>query len=462
MGDYNDTPAPVLNRRRPSESEDDEDDAYNADNYYGNGGPRHMAPGRNDSDLGINGIDDGGYACAEDGAATGGNLSLELNPDGWARLQPTGPAMTAMLHALGVRGLRAEQCYDMPLAVAKRGMVCGLVMLYKWQPDRGDKVKWNTSHAIENDTNASMHERIKMTNQLVNSGAVTQAFIAAMLNMDATLLNVKRNCGDSIDLGSCLSILAAYTAPMTPLVRGAAICSSQKIRDAHNIAAALHRPSATRPDIPPETELANWIWTFGLYLKDWNPTAPDNAFYLDGCASDPVYLNKNAEDRSDPSPFYASHFNSWLDHTTEHLNEQIKTLRSHRVPFELYAIVEDPLPEDDALKHSVANGNFGRVKRGKGSANGGSVGSGDGFDVYGKERNGNANLIAKRRKKETSPERERAVATHNYETFVVEMMKLMASRGDLNVIVEQSCSSAPRNAPRPQQNGNRSSGTASE
>jgi Ubiquitin carboxyl-terminal hydrolase, family 1 len=295
-----------------------------------------------------------------------------------------------------------------------------------------------------------------LINQLVNSGSVTQAFIAAVLNMPEHAVGSIK----APDIGHELKRLRRYAKAMTPLVRGAAVCSSAAVRAAHNSAAAFHSAPQRRQDFQPETELADLFWMYGLYMMG---RSCSTVYHMDGCAQEPHFLGHVvANGRSLNSD--VGHGNQWLQQATSVVSRQITEMRLHHIPFELYAIVEDPSPATPkpTVEPIEANGHAKREMTDdkKDRVDSGSTDASE-LMISG-SGGGTAGSKPKRRKRESCPERERAVATHNYDTFVLEMMKLMASRGDLNSLIERAYIFAPSETPTSKQKYNGSSRTSSE
>jgi hypothetical protein len=356
--------------------------------------------------------------------------SVEMSADGWARLENSGRGLTAMVEAAGVRGVRVEQWYNVP-QVSAGGRVFALVLLYKWGIDRGDATKWNPSHAFVHageETAGGGPRDIMLISQLINSGSATQAIISALLNIPES-----SDMGEQqFDLGEELSLLRAFMLPMPHFVRGTAVCSSKAVRSAHDAAATKFRAPSVA-DIAPEVRPSEDLWMYSVFMPGvcgrW-------VYEMNGCADEPIVLGS-----ADPDPPDAHPRNTWIDSALDPIMQRIEDCRTHRVRFQLFAVVDSAYDDESVntgedLPGAVCADNCNAMS----SPRDFSAQNGD-LDCSGME-NGNG-LIASciRRLKSQmnqNPELRKTIATHNYDIFFIEMMKLMASRGDLNRFIGQA------------------------
>lgn len=352
----------------------------------------------------------------------------KIEVDGWARLVPTGPSLTAVLRALGVRGLRVDQWYNVDVPEDSGGRVHALILMYKWRVDRGDTYKWNQSCTVATDTQTSGGGPgdVMFVNQLVNSGAVSQAVVGALLNL----------YGGVDGLGEDVRELHDFVESLPPIVRGAAVCSAAAVRKAHNLAAELF-PAPPPPSTAAvgsagekdkEAELSDGFWLYSIYApgkgRKW-------VYELDGCAQGAELLGCSEDSDDEESEEDGS--NGWVEVVTDTLEGRVKEMRQYRIPFELYALVDDvaPLKMDNASGASEKVAGDGGEREATRDESDGCMGnaerSGDSLAVHshgGKKVENGASRIGK-------IAQERHLSTHNFDPFFVEMLKLMASKGQL-------------------------------
>jgi hypothetical protein len=356
--------------------------------------------------------------------------SVEVSPDGWARLELSGRGLTGMLDAAGVRGVRVERWYNFPPA-SSEGRIRALVMLYKWGVDRGDSFKWNPSHTFPSrceESSGGGPNDIMHINQIINSASATQAIVSALLNISES-----KGLIDDFDLGEELSMLRSFARPMPPYVRGPTICTSKAVRSAHAAAAAkFSAPSIA--DVPPEMRASEDFWMYTIFM----PGSSGRWVYeMNGCADEACVLGAAETD-----PGSGRALNSWVDLALEPMTRRIEECRKHRVRFQLFSLHDNAYADEygavDEEGQAVGEGEDADGARSGGAH---SAANGDGPSSSNDEDRGvSMESLIRRLKRRMSqiPELERLVATHNYDVFLIEMMKLMASRADLNKCIGQA------------------------
>lgn len=364
-------------------------------------------------------------------------------PDGWASMGLSGPALSAVVKAVGVRGLCVEQWYNVDVPEGTQGKVHALLFFYKWRLNRGLKFQWNASRAVgykNVESSGGGLDDVLFVNQLINSASGTQAVMSA-------LLNVARAGGlpPNVQLGSKIEALLSYTKCLPPIVRGAAVTSSAAVWEAHQAASEKHGRRSSTAQLPPDVA---WLksgedfWLYSVYL----PGKSGRWVYeMEGCGQEPNVLGSNSGDLFLYDDMSA--VNDWVGVVTDPLEALIKELRSHHVPFELYALVDDT---SDGGEKDVDEENVGESQ--EESRSGGKMENGqrgekeedqleDDCDSKAAEEGGGVSLGKRKRVADRAKalEMERRIATHNYDNFCVEMLKLMASKGQLNSFINEHC-----------------------
>lgn len=368
---------------------------------------------------------------------------------GWLLLRSTGPNLTAVLHNAGATGLTVHQMYNFHILPEWR--VHCFIMLYKWSPDRGEHFRWNpqfmpskwASHsAMEDDSGRAASGDIMFCGQTLDNASATQALIMAILNIPdhGGGEHVSRRqvddgewIGSPFDIGPRMRVLKEFMKPMDPVIRAAVLCSSTAVREAHNSAAS--RQIGGHPEVLDEdckvrsTFLADELWMYSVFVPDRNR---HYVYELEGMADEAKVVATCSMDDGE----------SWAHIMRHPIHEKIEVFREHNTPFTLFAVTSELKPVG-----------LPRIPR-KGRPSDWQTDSRDARTVYEKEdgeidstnsdednmdddEDDEVDSDEDEEEKLTVDEVKRRQATHNYETFFVEMMKLMASRGDINSLIMQ-------------------------
>lgn len=336
-----------------------------------------------------------------------------MRKTGWLLLRTTGFNLSAVIEKAGVSGLHVVQMYNrhVPPRVRPRAFL----LLYKWSPDRGERFPWNPQYARNPDTRGYRYDRpdfnttvqddssqvlgqdVIFCEQTMDNASATQALILALLNIpergkigshndsdEGDESHTNRSHPRNYDIGGKLRVLKEFLKPLDPTLRAAAVSSSDVIRQAHNAAAREQRFS---PDLLDEDGkvrtalLAEEFWMYSVYV----PTRGNTAVYeMEGMADGARLLATCSE-------------NEWVDVVFDAVAERIGIFRQHNIPFLFFVLSEgqwQPIHEATGEPRGVAERSDIRFA-----------------------------------------EEERVVALHSYEKFFVEMLKLMASRGDINNLI---------------------------
>lgn len=383
---------------------------------------------------------DTGYLPEVDRAALA--ESIVLQKTGWLVLRSTAKNLNNVLSNVGVTGLRAHQMYHSE--IPPEWQVKCFILLYKWAPDRGDGLKWNpekTPHTfarpagpvvkVEDDSGrAGDMEEIMFCAQSMDNASATQAIVMSLMNLSE---GGGGPASEPFRLGEELALLKAYMKPMDPVLRTAAICSSEVVRNAHN-KAAREQPGG-HPDLLDEDRrlqniiLADELWMYTVVV----PGEGNRWVYeLLGLSDEPKVLGF-----CDPYIM-----DSWTTLAMDSIEEKVATLQEHNTPFLLFAITSDmkrsSLPRvprktrssADDIESSSGSEQVSSEDRKEDS----SVDNRDSAGDIDSDKPENGDEVDEETIKE---EVDRIRATHNYDTFFIEFMKLMASRGDLNALIRE-------------------------
>lgn len=365
-----------------------------------------------------------------------------MRKTGWLVLRSTAKSLNNVLRNIGVSGLRVRQMYN--AQVPADWHVESFLFLFKWAPDRGDNTKWNPETAprtfpvpdenfpMEDDSgNVSRKNDVIFCCQFMDNASASQALIMAIMNISE---HGEREGSVPFVLGEDLTRLKAFLKPMDPIVRGAAITSSEAVRNAHN-KAAREQPGG-HPELLDEDgrlhniALADELWMYNVYIPDEKKSC---VYMLHGVADEPKRL-----DYSD------THMRgSWTSTALQAVKDEVAVLQEHNTPFLLFAITSEAnsqlLPRVPwKSRKDTSDGGETESSSGRESSEEGKHSS----RVDNKNSPGDAeidrpDLVDEPDQETLKEEVERIRATHNYDTFFIEFMKLMASRGDLNELIRK-------------------------
>lgn len=358
-------------------------------------------------------------------------------PDGWASMAVSGPALTGVVKALGVSGLTVKQWYNVDVPEGTCGKVHALLLFYKWRLNRAVGVQWNASHAVgydDGETSGGRRDDILLINQLINGASGTQALVSALLNVAR---NSSMAAGAEFDVGERVRKLLKFVESLPPIVRAAAATSSKAVWTAHETAAKSHGRRSLNADLVDDAaclKSGQDFWLYSVYLPG---RSGKWVYEMEGCGHEPNVLGSFS-----PGEYDAD--NEWVGVVTDPLEGFIKEMRSHHVPFELYALV------DDASEGENMEGSDGDEEKDDGlKRENGHMRDSQNVGLLSDERmlGGERGASCRKRKRaidDETMEMERRIATHNYDNFFVEMLKLMASKGQLNSIIERICKEGDR------------------
>lgn len=353
--------------------------------------------------------------------------SVVLEKTGWLVLRSTANNLNSVLRNAGVTGLRVHQIYNADLP--PEWHVKSFLLLYKWAPDRGDNMKWNPenmSHSFaQEDPHPNKENSIMFCTQSMDNASATQGLLVSVLN-------IARGASQSFNLGPELTRLRAFMQPMDPILRSAAICSSEVVRNAHNKAA--HEQPGGHPQMLDEDDrlqtiiLADELWMYTVLLPD---AAGKVVYELQGVADQAKRVGVcEGTDQDD-----------WLPHGIDFIKRKATTFQEHNTPFLFFAVVEDT-PENSTVR--AANKRKSTWSDGDSSSpelqQQSSEEEKEGSDVAPAESAADRDSDKPEGGDEVDGETireevQRIRATHNYDAFFTEFLKLLASRGDLNAMI---------------------------
>ncbi|KAI0564746.1 Ubiquitin carboxyl-terminal hydrolase [Gracilaria domingensis] len=354
-----------------------------------------------------------------------------MQKTGWLLLRTTAPNMTNVLHNAGATGFTVRQLYDFQLD--REWFLHAYILLYKWSPYRGRTSRWNPRNdpfgkssspsAMEDDSANAGAENLLVCGHAMDNASATHALMMAIMNISESgggkrhPFQPDRHIVEPFDIGDDVRALKCFLKPFDPVIRAASVCSSKIVRDAHNGAARAQfggHPELLDEDGKVRSSLlAEELWMYSVYVPG---SSNEYVYEIDSMCDEPrVVASRSTQHRND-------HL-AWATSMRRPLMERISTFREHQTPFLLFALTSDMRNSTQPPKERKTKRRFPQSS------------------MLGLERDlerdpyAESDDEAEEEEELAADELRRIRAVHNYDTFFIEMMKLMASRGDILHIV---------------------------
>jgi len=340
---------------------------------------------------------------------------------GWCTIESDPGVFTELISEMGVKGVQVEEIYSLDKETFDRlGPVHGLIFLFKWRSEKDDRPAV-TDYA----------DYLFFATQMIHNACATQAILSILLN------------SPQVELGEELDAFKAFTKEFPPELKGLAISNSELLRKAHN---SFSRPepflteerTATKDD-----DVYHFISYLPVNGKLWE---------LDGLKQGPVCLGDATEE-------------NWLEVVRPVIQKRIDAYSTKEIRFNLMGVIGDrrnALQEQQAAIEKERNMTVGKVqaRSGKLPSNADLEGLANSHppppprmgEVAVDDRSVEELLIAlahltKRSHQlnaEIQIEQQKAEQwkvenrrrKHNYIPFIVNLLKLLAERGELMPLID--------------------------
>jgi len=287
----------------------------------------------------------------------------------WCLIESDPGVFTELIHKFGVTGLQVEELWSLDKEqFTDLKPVFGLVFLFKWTADE------EPAGSVVQD---SRLDKIFFAKQVINNACATQAILSVLMNIDdpavvlgPTLQDFKEFCG-SFDAG----------------MKGLTLSNSDQIRSVHN---SFARQTLFEFDSK-KAEKDDDVFHFVSFV-------PINGriYELDGLKAGPVDLGPAGED--------------WTDSVRPIIEARMQKYQQGEIHFNLMAIIQDrTLRYNNQLKAL----------------------SGMSIDSQMAEVARIEMLLAEEENKRSKWKTENIRRRHNYLPLIMELLRSLASRGEL-------------------------------
>ncbi|XP_071479968.1 ubiquitin carboxyl-terminal hydrolase isozyme L5-like [Diadema antillarum] len=315
----------------------------------------------------------------------------------WCLIESDPGVFTELIRGFGVTGMQVEEIWtlDDQTALEKLKPVHGLVFLFKWQPGI------ESSGTIVQDRRL---DEIFFAKQVINNACATQA-----------ILSVLMNCRHSdVSLGNQLKEFKEFTASFDPTMKGLTISNSEVIKQVHN-------SFARQQMFEFDARLANKdddVYHFVSYMP-----IDGRLYELDGLKDGPVDLGKADDD-------------DWLKTVKPVIEERIRRYSANEIHFNLMALISDRRmiyeKEISRLQEQL------KTLESQGELMETNQSSPLSAAAIQSELSKYQLLVEEEDRKIKLFKTENIRRKHNYLPLIMELLKVLASKGELVPLVQQA------------------------
>ncbi|XP_067131782.1 ubiquitin carboxyl-terminal hydrolase isozyme L5 [Centruroides vittatus] len=302
----------------------------------------------------------------------------------WCLIESDPGVFTELIKGFGVKGVQVEELWSLdPESFEKLKPVHGLIFLFKWFP--GDE----PFGSVVQD---SRLDKIFFAKQVINNACATQAILSVLLNCKH----------EDVELGETLSSFKEFCQSFDAAMKGLTLSNSDVIREVHN---SFSKQQMFEFDLKQSSKDDDVFHFIGYVPID------GRLYELDGLKDGPIDLGliPNSID--------------WIEVVRPVIERRIKRYNEGEIHFNLMAIITDRKMLYKRKLEELNN---------QLDANGMET------DEIQSEISKLHMLIAEEDAKMKKYKIENVRRKHNYLPLIMELLKVLAEEGKLQVLVEKA------------------------
>ncbi|XP_064396173.1 ubiquitin carboxyl-terminal hydrolase isozyme L5-like [Halichondria panicea] len=228
-------------------------------------------------------------------------VTKKMSAGDWCLIESDPGVFTELIKGFGVQGVQVEELWSLDDdSFEQLKPIHGLIFLYKWKPGE------EPQGSIVQD---SRLRDIYFAKQVINNACATQAIISVLLNISHT----------DMDLGSVLADFRDFSRAFDASTRGLTLSNSEQIRKVHN---SFSRQEMFEFDKELQKKDDD-VYHFVAYVP-----IKGRLYELDGLKEGPVDLGKCDE-------------GDWLKSVKPVLDKRMQSYAADEIHFNLMAVVSD-------------------------------------------------------------------------------------------------------------------------
>jgi len=258
----------------------------------------------------------------------------------WCTIESDPGVFTSLIESFGVVNAQLTELWSLDddsltNIVNSHGSVYGLIFLFKWQSQQeptaltDSEDRMNIRQPLVGD---DAPPDLFFAKQVTTNACATQAILSVLLNTDTSTDDVE----GKLELGTTLSSLKSFAAPLPPDLKGESIGTCEEIRTAHNSFARRETFLFDNSKQRMATENDD-VFHFIAFV----PHTDGIVYELDGLQVGPIPISSSDSDKSVCCPDGGLSDLSWLAMARTAIQDRIDKYAATEIKFNLMALVKD-------------------------------------------------------------------------------------------------------------------------